>query len=211
MLEPLTAYRLVRGKTRCHPYIADICTYFAVTFDGIRSRVYPDEPDGGFAVLSCRAANADIALPLRGFAEGAINGYAPDEIMVRYEQKAPPPDGTNIPGMEGLTGRVVSAIFSLYVERGNDWMRRTTGKSVTDWPPTSNFCRVVRNAIVHGGTINLNSETAVGGEWRHLKYDYRHNGKAILNDGDLSIGDLIVLMLEMERDLIALNAPVDLG
>lgn len=210
MLEPLTAYRLVRGKTRCHPYIADICTYFAVTFDGIRPHIYPDEPGGGHAVLSCRAANADISLPLPGFAEGAINGITPDEILIRYEQKAPPPDGTSVPGMEGLTVRVVSAIFSLFVERGNDWMKRQ-GLQVTDWPPTSNFCRVVRNAIVHGGTINLNSETAVGGEWRHLKYDYRHNGKAILNNGDLSIGDLIVLMLEMERDLINLNAPVDLG
>jgi hypothetical protein len=162
-------------------------------------------------MLSCRAVNANIVLPTRGFTEGAINGNAPDEIIVGYEQKVPPPDGTNIPGIMGLTGRVVSAIFSLYVERGNDWMKRSIGKQVTDWPPTSNFCRVVRNAIVHGGTINLNSDTAVGGEWRHLKYDYRHNGKPILNDGDLSIGDLIVLMLEMERDLIDLNAPVDLG
>lgn len=211
MLEPLTAYRLVRGKTRCHPYIADICTYFAVTFDGLRSRVHPGEPGGGHAVLACRGAQADIALPLPGFVEGAINGAVPDEIIVRYEQKAPPPDGTNIPGMEGLTGRVVSAIFSLFVERGNDWMKRSVSTQFSNWPQTSNFCRIVRNAIVHGGTININSETAVGGEWRHLKYDHRHNGKPILNDGDLSIGDLVVLMLEMESELIHLNAPTDLG
>ncbi|HSR00787.1 MAG TPA: hypothetical protein VLM36_12840 [Sphingomicrobium sp.] len=211
MLEPLTAYRLVRGKTRCHPYIADICTYFAVTFDGVASRLGYSQSDDSHVVMACPGANADIALPLKGFADGVIEGGSPDEIIVRYERKGPSPNGKGAPGMEGLTGRVVSAIFSLFVERGNDRMRHNIGKQVSEWPPTSNFCRVVRNAIVHGGTINLNSETATGGEWRHLKYDYRHNGKHILNDGDLGIGDLVVLMLEMEADLINLNAPVDLG
>ena len=211
MIVPDMGVLLVKGHDRCYPYIADICTYFALTSRGIQSKVYPDYPDAGNAILACRAVKVDVVLPLSSFADRALNNHTPDQILLLFGNIGPPSEGVGIGGIASLTGRVLSAIFSLYVERGTDWLRRNIGSRYTDWPPTSNFCRIVRNAIVHGGTINLDSKTAVGGEWRHLKYDYRHNRKAILNDGDLSIGDLIVLMLELEKDLIDLKAPVDLG
>jgi hypothetical protein len=211
MLEPPIAVRLVRGKTRCHPHITDLQTFYAVTTTAIEAQLGIINVGTSHMVLAARAAQADVALPLNGYVEAAVSGQPPDEIIVRIEDKKPEPDGIDAAGMTPISTRLVSAEFALFVETGNEWLRQNFGKQVSDWPPVSNFCRVVRNAIVHGGRINLNSETAVGGAWRHLKYDHRHNGKPILNDGDLSKGDLLILMLEMEQELNEVGAPFDLG
>jgi hypothetical protein len=115
------------------------------------------------------------------------------------------------PGMTSISSRITSAVFALFVESGIEWIKRNHSTDFKKWPPVANFCRVVRNAIVHGGKINMKSETAVGGRWRHLHYDHRHYGKPILNDGDLSTGDLVLLMCELELELNELGAPFDLG
>lgn len=211
MIEPPIAVRLVRGKTRCHPYITDIQTFYAVTGEAIAAHLKIPYEEPGHMVFACRAANADVAIPMAGYVEAAVSGRAPDEVVIRIEEKEPEPEGINAAGMESISNRIVSAIFALFVETAFEWLRHNFGTRHHDWPPVANFCRVVRNAIVHGGRINISSETAPGGSWRHLKYDHKSDGKQILNDGDLSIGDLLILMLEMEQELNELGAPFDLG
>lgn len=204
---------MIKGKTRCHPYISDLQTFYAVSSAAIAAElgVVKDPQHRSHMILACRAANADVALPLDGYVQAALSGDVPKEIIVRIEEKGPEPGSVSVKGMDSISTRICAALFALFVETGNEWLKRNYKKDAKDWPPVSNFCRIVRNAIVHGGKINLNSETAVGGRWRHLNYNHRHNGKAILNDGDLSIGDLIILMFEMELELNELGAPFDLG
>lgn len=212
MIEPPVGVRLVRGKTRCHPYISDLQTFYAVTSEALRVHMNMPRDEGqSHMVLAARAAHADVAVPLDGYVDAAITGNAPDEIIVRVETKAPEPEGANAAGMESISTRIVAAIFSLFIERACDWFKRNYGKQTANWPQTANFCRIVRNALVHGGTINISTETATGGQWRQLKYDYQDYGRAILNTGDLSLGDLVILMLEMEQDLNDAEAPFDLG
>ena len=211
MIEAPLGIRIVRGKTRCYPYITDLQTFYAVTGEALAAHLRVPYEEPGEMVFACRAANADVVLPMAGYLDAAISDDAPAEIILRIEEKRPEPDGIQAAGMESISTRIVGAIFSLFIERACAWFKRQYGKQTSDWPPTANFCRVVRNAIVHGGTININSQTATGGRWRHLKYDYRDYGRAILNTGDLSIGDLIILMLEMELDLNGAGAPFDLG
>ena len=213
MIEPPIGVRVVRSKTRCHPYITDLQTFYAVTTAAVASHLgtISNDADVSHMVLAARATHADVALPLAGYVESAISGQVPDEIIIRIENKEPEPEGVGAPRMEGISHRIVAAVFSLFIDTGLDWLCNHYKKPVADWPPVCNFCRVVRNAIVHGGKINIDSPTAIGASWRHLHYDHRHNGRTILNQSDLSSGDLIVLMLEMEAALNDLGAPFDLG
>jgi hypothetical protein len=212
MIEAPIGIRIMRGKTRCHPYITDLQTFYAVTSAALRAQVgLEPQSDASLMVLAAHAANADVGLPLLNYLQAAVTGEPPEEIIVRIDEKLPEPEGVTVAGMESVSMRIVAAIFSLFIEGACDWFKRTYGKQVADWPQTANFCRVVRNALVHGGTINLSSETATGGQWRHLKYDHRDNGRKILNEGGLSLGDLIILMLEMEMELNDAGAPFDLG
>ena len=211
MIQPPIAVRLVRGKTRCHPYITDLQTFYAVTSKAIEHELDIINIGQSHMVLACRAVGADVALPLDGYVEAALSGQAPEEIIVRVEEKAPEPDGIGAPGMESISTRIVAAAFSLFVETCLEWLRHNYKKQTADWPPASNFARVVRNAIVHGGRININSPTASGASWRHLHYDHRDNGREILHQGDLSLGDLVILMMEVESELNDLGAPFDLG
>ena len=211
MIQPPVALRILRGKTRCHPYITDLQTFYAVTTEAIARRLWY-EAEGGprYMTLAARAAAADVNLPLGPYVQAAIDGNAPDEIIVRIDTKEPAPRGVNASGMENISTRIVAAEFALFVETAFEWLRHKK-KPIEDWPQASNFARIVRNAIVHGGRINIDNPNSIGGSWRNLHYDYRSKGRAILNTGDLSIGDLIILMLEVEEDLNTLGAPFDLG
>lgn len=212
LIEPPIGVRVVRGKTRCHPFISDIQTFYAVTTEALSLRVWPNADRGPrHMVLAARAAHADVGLPLEGYVEAAIDGRTPDETIIRVDAKLPEPTGVNAAGMESISTRIVASVFAVFTERGIDWLRQNRGSDVSAWPQASNFCRIVRNAIVHGGKINIDSPKAVGASWRHLRYDHRHKDRHILHTGDLSIGDLIILMLEMESELNDLEAPFDLG
>lgn len=211
MIEAPIGVRLVRGRTRCFPYITDLQTFYAVTSAALEKKLGYETNEHAHMILACRAADADVGLPLAGYLDAALSGKAPDEIVVRIDSKLPEPEGVNASGMDSISTHIVAAIFALFVETGLEWLRHHHKKQVQDWPPVCNFCRVVRNAIVHGGSINLDSPTAAGASWRGLHYDYRSKGRKILNTGDLSIGDLVILMLEMEAELNDLGAPFDLS
>lgn len=115
----------------------------------------------------------------------------------------------------GAKGRLVStgrfhlrtngALFSAYIDKVVEWMR-TQNTDYPSWPPTLNFCRVVRNAIVHDNRINI-SATAPTVEWRGITLSHADYGVAVLSDELLASGDLVTLMFDLEEELIALNAP----
>jgi hypothetical protein len=80
--------------------------------------------------------------------------------------KHPEDPGIAVRGLKDLTQGVVAALFSIDAEAAVDWVKGNVSTDYHQWPPISNFARVVRNAIVHGGTININSETSPVVTWR---------------------------------------------
>jgi len=64
-----------------------------------------------------------------------------------------------------------------------------------NWPGILNFGRIVRNAFAHGGTVNITD--SIPGAWGGISYSEATNGRRVLYN-DLSVGDLTLLMLEMD-------------
>lgn len=69
--------------------------------------------------------------------------------------------------------------------------------NIATWPPVWNFARVVRNAMSHGGVINIQNPNAAPVHWNGLTYAPADNGRRILHT-DLWPGDLMDLLIEMD-------------
>lgn len=125
------------------------------------------------------------------------------ELELRRFEAAPYPHQINA-GM--LVLHSIPAFFSLFTERAVEWGKTNVGTDYHGWPPVLNFSRVVRNAIVHGGTINISSPSAPKVSWRGLAYSFADEGrKAIWTD--IGAGDFILLLMDLEAELDHLGAP----
>jgi hypothetical protein len=207
MIEPPITLRATQGGTRAYPFLADILTFYALAIQGMRGDFYEGDPPN--VVMACMAGNCDLAISLEGFLAAAETCIVPETIDIHVTPRRPEPADYNGNGIKSLNGRITAAMFALLVERANDWVRYNVSTNYAAWPPVSNFSRVVR-AIVHGGTINIQNQTQPPVSWRGVSYDYRDYGKVVLNTGVLSVGDLILLMIEVEQEITALGAPFDL-
>jgi len=162
-------------------------------------------------ILACCAGEIDIKMVAQGHLAAAMSGDIPDTIVIRLATKSPDPGVPAARGMKDLSTRLLCAMFGIFVERAVDWARREHTTDYHKFPPVLNFCRVVRNATVHGGTININSPNAPTVSWRSLTYNHNDAGRSIINTGDINGGDLILLMLELDEELNLIGAPFDLG
>lgn len=152
----------------------------------------------------------EVIAHLNGFDLTLKTGKLPDIITFERSEKKPPPESGDVPGIKSVNARIIGAIFAVFVDKANDWVRANVGTDYYNWPPVSNFARVVRNAIVHGGTINLKDPKAHVA-WSGVEISAQNYGDYVLNSGKLSLGDLMLLMFNLEDELDALGAPTDLG
>lgn len=202
---------LEEGRDRVHPYISNILVYYALAHSALQRKIGFTDPEGGPSLrLGCVAAKAEIILPLTGYADAAHEGNMPAVIEIERLPKQPEVEGIRAHGLKDLSRDVVAALFSLYAESATDWIKLNHSTDIHNWPPIANFARVVRNAIVHGGRINIKSETAPVVAWHGTTFSYRDAGTTILNTGIMSMGDLIVLMIDLDHELDELGAPLKL-
>lgn len=99
-----------------------------------------------------------------------------------------------------------SALVKFY-EDFRPWLTAKLGSEHNKLPTAWRFARIVRNAASHGG-VSINDKTFQPVSWKGLTYGPDNNGRQILG-GDLSCGDLFVLMLEMNDELDQLGAPIE--
>lgn len=198
---------LKADEFRCYEHIADILTFSALTIGG--SKVLFAAPQ--MARFACRAGDVDIIAPLNGFDDTLASGKIPEVIKLICNQKMPEPDEEHsIPGLKSVIARIIAAIFAVFANKANDWVKKNISTDYYNWPPVSEFARVVRNAIVHGGTINL-KDPQIKACWLGVEFSAANYGEPVLNAGKLSLGDLILVMLNLEEELDSLGAPFDLG
>jgi|GEM_PF-3445362 len=212
MLSEPMSLTLTPSSARCHCQVSDILIYLSVSYHGLAQLFGgAPHPEPMYVTMACRAANIDLNMIANGHLAAALTGETPDKLNVHLQPKGLAPDAPTAHGMKGPSARLMCAMFGVFVEQAVDWARREHTTNYHKFPPVLNFCRVVRNATVHGGTININSPNAPSVSWRGLTYSNKDEGRSIINTGDLSGGDLILLMLELEAELNDLGAPFDLG
>lgn len=194
-------------NTRCYQHVGDILTFCALTIGGAKVLFVGDQNAG----FTCQAADMDLMAPIKRFDAVLASGKLPHLIaLISGPRTAKPEEAQRLPGVESVFSRIVAAIFANYAASANDWVRANVSTNVQQWPPISNFARVVRNAIVHGGTINIESQNAAAVSWKSISFDHSDFGRPVIGAGTLSLGDLIVLMLDLDMELDALGAPLNI-
>ena len=99
----------------------------------------------------------------------------------------------------------ICSIFSIYIDQAVKWMKSEHGHDYPKWPNTINFCRVVRNACVHNGKVNIRSATSPKVSWRNLTIDHNDYGLKITDK--IRLFDFFGLLLDLENELDSFGAP----
>jgi hypothetical protein len=200
-----------RGHRLFHP-LTDISIFVTAMQWAGNAYLGGTRPTGPQAArFSCSQFDFAMAIPLGGPFENALNELHAPHIDIGRTVKSRPGfevdgEGRRIQtsGLSQVSWHIVSAIFLKYFEPYSEWLDDNLGDAV-NWPPTLNFCRVVRNSIAHG-KIHIRNPSAPSVRWRHLEYGPAENGMAVLGDG-LAVGDLLQLMIESSDHLDELSAP----
>ncbi len=101
-------------------------------------------------------------------------------------------------GIQRLNANIIEHAFIAYYERyGDNEIQKA--RSNAGGPPTLAFACAIRNAFAHGGVIHFTPDkAAVTVSWGGLSYSIKDNDRQVMYN-DMSHGDVILLMLEMDR------------
>jgi hypothetical protein len=119
------------------------------------------------------------------------------ELCEHQIPKVPPHHPINLTGLHGVHGSMISSAFVQYFEQNRHLVESKFTSSTENWPMVWNFGRVIRNALVHKGTINIKSHSAPPIVWRTLSYSQADNGKLVLYQ-ELTCVELILLMEDLD-------------
>jgi hypothetical protein len=100
-------------------------------------------------------------------------------------------------------------VFVEYFEAFRPWLDKNVSRDFYIWPSRWNFARVVRNAIVHNsGRVYWNDPkpSSLPISWYGLTYSNATNRRHIIGP-DLNVGDLVILLLEMNEALDRAGCP----
>jgi hypothetical protein len=187
--------------------LATSCLIFA-SYIKIYGRQPP--PGSDAEVHGQQVRHLKIKIPVYGFLDHALNRTSPDSFEISLETPATAlrPDAT--PYNEHFKDTVlifISPIFVEYYENYIQWIVNTYGGRSDNWHETWRFARVIRNAISHGGKISIDSQRDRSVMWYGASYAFADNGKVIFGT-DISVGDMICLLLEMDEILDDLGCPL---
>ena len=161
--------------------------------------------------VTTRWSDFGLAIPLGGPLQFALRNKKPQNIEIGIITSSallarPLPDAKlQTAGFHAVIAAAIEPTFLQFFERYNEWLTATLGDA-TNWPPTLNFARVVRNAVAHG-KINFRSPNSPVVRWKDLSYGPADNGKQIIGT-DMKMGEILALMFECDDALDAIGAPV---
>ncbi|MEA2876144.1 MAG: hypothetical protein QOF14_1340 [Hyphomicrobiales bacterium] len=117
-------------------------------------------------------------------------------------------DGTNAPDPGKLSSAARALLFPHFVEffeRHKNWMHQNIHKDRYRWPTELCFASIVRDAISHNNIRIRNKNETVS--WGIRTYSAADNDRDPFENGELGLGDLILLMAEMSLRLNDLKCP----
>lgn len=135
-----------------------------------------------------------------------ISGF-PIDVEPKTKDSEHKPGDYQTSALQQIVTNTIAPIYSNYFENQRIWLDSNIGSDPRRWPPIWDFARVVRNAASHGGTLNWLNDKAPPVSWYHLTYSATDRGKLVVG-GDLVLGDLLILMLEMDSELDQLGCPI---
>lgn len=165
---------------------------------------------GDYMTALCALSPHMVRLPLFGPIECLLENTISDQVQLVIEPaevlKARPDSiGERVMDANPYVINMVSPVFVSYFESYRPWLAQHIGK-IDRWPATVKFAGVVRNAASHGGKVRMTGKKPRPVHWHGLTYSINDNGRQTIG-GDLSLGDIIVLMAEMSDELDALHCP----
>lgn len=187
----------------------------------LRGQGTPKPGSGNIVRVNCNQVPFNIILPLGDPMNSVITGVYPAFIDTKFVPHQPPPIPTQrqaSPFPIKLNTQttmlsfmyLITPIFVDFWEKYRPWIEDNQPKGKPDlWENPLNFARMVRNWISHHhGHVFFRYPAEPNVSWHGLSYSYADNGKKVI-DGDLGMGDLIVLLFEISDTLDRLGCPVN--
>jgi hypothetical protein len=153
----------------------------------------------GNSTLEVVVKPASILTPLTLFAWPTSLDLSFEVVTEAENSLSAPSEAAPLTGIQRMLANIMEHAFVAYYERCADEINNARSKAGPGGLPTLAFANVLRNAFAHGGVIHFTQAKAgVTVSWGGLSYSDRDNGRQVMYR-DLSQGDVILLMLEMEK------------
>ncbi len=137
----------------------------------------------------------------------------PDKMEIRIEETGEEPREERSTGKKEPSPRsqlfiqIVLPYFVKFYEDFRPWLEKQLGNNHTKFPATWRFGRIIRNAAAHG-SVRIDDPKFEPVSWYGLTYGPSQSGRKIF-ESDLTEGDLLILMLEMNEALDQIGAPYE--
>jgi hypothetical protein len=196
-----------KGINRFHTTYADIIIFLSLSCKAGRSILNLQQPN----------SKTTFELPSTIFKNYVRFEVHVDQILDSAKKNISPEffkfdikPGANLPfqniGLASIFSNAFCAYIAFGLEPYVDWFRINTGSDYHKWPASANFSRIIRNAMVHGRTINIDSPSSPKVNWRGIEYSHIQKGRNIFMD--LNFGDLLILLNDFNQDLELKNCPI---
>jgi hypothetical protein len=172
---------------------------------------------GDRAMFACTSLDIAVALPVFGPLFAALHKIDPTEIHIGFEHKPLPLDKRFNEWARGwragfstdvLNRLFFSLMAPIYVEfyEAYTWFIRGKFRSPQYRPELWRFAKTVRDSISHHAGRFRQDRQSTPVKWRNLSYSRDDDGKLIIG-GDMTLGDIIVLIFDLSDDLDDLGCP----
>ena len=169
----------------------------------------------GHGVIEAHQFNLWVKFPVLVWTDFMTKNVTPRGFQLIFSSKPSSPSGPQIGptmfGYKSTTMAITMAIYVAFYERYKEWIEQKFGRDKKAWPPFFNFTRTIRNFIVHhDGKVHFENPKAAAVTWHHITYSPADMGKQAAGHGHISVGDIIVLLVEFGDQLDNAGCPFPL-
>lgn len=150
----------------------------------------------------CLSSQAEVECDVQPVFDAIVRYSWPSEIRFAIDPMPAPAAlaRTIMPtGVQRLTAGLFAQAFIAYYESIVTSIVARFGSDAEAWPEVLKFARMIRNAVGHGGKLEIRNPRATV-SWRGLSLNSTNNGEALMYQ-HLACGDLILLMLDADNAL----------
>jgi hypothetical protein len=123
------------------------------------------------------------------------------ELTISQGEKPSPDAKMNLDVYERPVRAFSASMFINYYENQHDKVVQRYGDKRDRWPEDWRFARVLRGSFAHGGSLSM-PENDRSVTWQTLTYSPRRdNGKKPYPTKDLWPGDLIYLLMDLDKHI----------
>lgn len=205
-------YTLTESSSRVFGAVSMILSYTAMSSYANAGTHGLILPPGGYprTGLGCSVAGGYVSAPLTGYLDCLAKGTSfPDPIQLQHVKAEVTMAGPYVAtkGSAAMGSTVFAAIFATFAEQAKDWVHQNIATDHALYPPVTNFARVFRNAVAHGGRVNIDNPNATSVSWRGKTISHADNKRQIVGSSEFAPGDVVMLLLDLDEELNGLGAP----